>query len=91
MRALSERLRICLLRPFQLLYREIIAFFVSVYKSVLQGLLYMIFLGRVSMMRAHVCRWEDGAASVLAWFQERQSNVSYALRCTLLHVPFVFS
>lgn len=44
MRPLSERLRIFLLRPFQLLFTELIVFLVSVYMSVLYGLLYMFFV-----------------------------------------------
>lgn len=44
MRPLSERLRVFLLRPFQLLFCELIVFFISVYMSVLYGLLYMFFI-----------------------------------------------
>ncbi|KAK3073912.1 Synaptic vesicle transporter SVOP [Teratosphaeriaceae sp. CCFEE 6253] len=44
MRPLSERLRIFLLRPFQLLFMEPIVLFLSVYMSVLYGLLYMFFV-----------------------------------------------
>lgn len=44
MRPLSERLAIFLVRPFQLLFRELIVFLVSVYMSVLYGLLYMFFI-----------------------------------------------
>jgi multidrug resistance protein len=43
-RPLSQRLRIFLLRPFQLLFQELIVFFISVYMSVLYGLLYMFFV-----------------------------------------------
>ncbi|KAK5726253.1 Synaptic vesicle transporter SVOP [Elasticomyces elasticus] len=44
LRPLSERLRIFLLRPFQLLFMEPIVLFVSIYMSVLYGLLYMFFV-----------------------------------------------
>ncbi|KPM45342.1 putative MFS-type transporter [Neonectria ditissima] len=44
MRPLSERLRIFLIRPFQLLFGELIVFLISVYMSVLYGLLYMFFV-----------------------------------------------
>jgi len=41
---LTQRLRTFLLRPFQLLFREPIVFFISVYMSVLYGLLYQFFV-----------------------------------------------
>ena len=44
LRPLSERLRVFLLRPFQLLFQELIVFFISLYMSVLYGLLYMFFI-----------------------------------------------
>ncbi|KAM5347884.1 hypothetical protein ACJ41O_007708 [Fusarium nematophilum] len=44
MRPLSERLRIFLVRPFQLLFGELIVFLISLYMSVLYGLLYMFFV-----------------------------------------------
>jgi multidrug resistance protein len=44
LRPFSERLRIFLIRPFQLLFGELIVFLVSVYMSVLYGLLYMFFV-----------------------------------------------
>ncbi|KAF1848454.1 multidrug resistant protein [Cucurbitaria berberidis CBS 394.84] len=44
LRPFSQRLTLFLLRPFQLLFRELIVFFVSVYMSVLYGLLYMFFV-----------------------------------------------
>ncbi|KAF2000567.1 MFS general substrate transporter [Amniculicola lignicola CBS 123094] len=44
MRPLSQRLIIFLLRPFQLLFREPIVMFLSLYMSVLYGLLYMFFV-----------------------------------------------
>lgn len=43
-RPFSERLIIFLVRPFQLLFREPIVLFMSVYMSVLYGLLYMFFI-----------------------------------------------
>lgn len=43
-RPMSERLRLVLLRPFQLLFLEPIVLFLSVYMSVLYGLLYMFFI-----------------------------------------------
>ncbi|KAK1990232.1 major facilitator superfamily transporter [Colletotrichum falcatum] len=44
MRPISERLGIFLVRPFQLLFRELIVFLISIYMSVLYGLLYMFFV-----------------------------------------------
>jgi multidrug resistance protein len=44
LRPFSERLRIFLIRPFQLLFGEMIVFLISVYMSVLYGLLYMFFV-----------------------------------------------
>ncbi|KAI1337530.1 MFS general substrate transporter [Xylariaceae sp. FL0016] len=43
-RPLSERMRIFLIRPFQLLFGELIVFLISIYMSVLYGLLYMFFV-----------------------------------------------
>lgn len=44
LRPFSERLGVFLVRPFQLLFGEMIVFLVSVYMSVLYGLLYMFFV-----------------------------------------------
>ncbi|TKA73218.1 hypothetical protein B0A55_07779 [Friedmanniomyces simplex] len=44
MRPLSERLRVFLLRPFQILFMEPIVLFLAIYMSVLYGLLYMFFV-----------------------------------------------
>ncbi|ORY07261.1 putative MFS multidrug transporter [Clohesyomyces aquaticus] len=44
LRPFVERMRLFLLRPFQLLFLEPIVFFISVYMSVLYGLLYMFFV-----------------------------------------------
>lgn len=41
---LSQRMRIFLLRPFQLLFCEPIVFFISIHMSLLYGLLYMFFV-----------------------------------------------
>ncbi|KAE8379729.1 major facilitator superfamily domain-containing protein [Aspergillus bertholletiae] len=43
-RPMGEKLRIFLFRPFQLLFLEPIVFFISIYMSVLYGLLYMFFV-----------------------------------------------
>lgn len=43
-RPLGERLAIFLIRPFQLLFGELIVFLISLYMSVLYGLLYMFFV-----------------------------------------------
>ncbi|KAL1891042.1 Synaptic vesicle transporter SVOP [Sporothrix stenoceras] len=43
-RPLTERLRIFLFRPLQLLFGELIVFLLSLYMSVLYGLLYMFFV-----------------------------------------------
>lgn len=57
-RPLGERLRIFLLRPFQLLFLEPILFFLSLYMSVLYGLLYDLPLKsktRLLMVLAGIC------------------------------------
>ncbi|PSK46400.1 hypothetical protein B9Z65_5368 [Elsinoe australis] len=43
-RPFAERMRLFLMRPFQLLFLEPIVFFISLYMSVLYGLLYMFFV-----------------------------------------------
>lgn len=43
-RPMGEKLRIFLFRPFQLLFLEPIVLFISIYMSVLYGLLYMFFV-----------------------------------------------
>ena len=43
-RPFSERLRVFLIRPFQLLFGELIVLLISIYMSVLYGLLYMFFV-----------------------------------------------
>ena len=43
-RPFAQRLRVFLIRPFRLLFGELIVFFVSLYMSVLYGLLYMFFV-----------------------------------------------
>ncbi|GAB1310728.1 Synaptic vesicle transporter SVOP [Madurella fahalii] len=43
-RPFSERMRVFLIRPFQLLFRELIVLLISLYMSVLYGLLYMFFV-----------------------------------------------
>lgn len=43
-RPLGEKIKIFLLRPFQLLFMEPIVLFISIYMSVLYGLLYMFFV-----------------------------------------------
>ncbi|KAH8681207.1 multidrug resistant protein [Xylariales sp. PMI_506] len=43
-RSLGERMRIFLVRPLQLLFQELIVFLISLYMSVLYGLLYMFFV-----------------------------------------------
>ncbi|KAH9861576.1 hypothetical protein J1614_011326 [Plenodomus biglobosus] len=44
LRPFGQRLSLFLLRPFQLLFQELIVFLISVYMSVLYGLLYMFFV-----------------------------------------------
>lgn len=43
-RPLGQRMRLFLIRPFQLLFQELIVFLISLYMSVLYGLLYMFFV-----------------------------------------------
>ena len=43
-RPLSATLKICMTRPFVLLFRELIVFLITLYMSVLYGLLYMFFI-----------------------------------------------
>jgi multidrug resistance protein len=51
LRPFFDRLRLFLVRPFQLLFLEPIVFFISVYMSVLYGLLYMFFVASVKPLR----------------------------------------
>lgn len=44
LRPFAERLRVFLIRPLQLLFGELIVFLISLYMSVLYGLLYMFFV-----------------------------------------------
>ena len=44
LRPMGERLKFFLLRPFQLLFAELIVLLISLYMSVLYGLLYMFFV-----------------------------------------------
>ncbi|KAJ8063714.1 hypothetical protein OCU04_007577 [Sclerotinia nivalis] len=44
LRPFAERLRVFLIRPLQLLFGELIVFLISLYMSVLYGLLYMFFI-----------------------------------------------
>ena len=53
-RPLAQRLRLFLIRPFQLLFGESIVFFVSVYMSVLYGLLYMFFIAVSTSLTAAI-------------------------------------
>jgi len=46
-RPLAQRLQIFLLRPFQLLFQELIVFLISIYMSVLYGLLYIFFVAYI--------------------------------------------
>lgn len=47
-RPLKEELSVFILRPFQLLFTELIVFLISLYMSVLYGLLYMFFVAYVN-------------------------------------------
>lgn len=42
--SLKAKLQACLLRPFQLLFREAIVFLIAIYMSILYGILYMFFI-----------------------------------------------
>lgn len=44
MRPIGERIRIFLVMPLKLLFGELIVFLISLYMSVLYGLLYMFFI-----------------------------------------------
>ncbi|CAD0088037.1 unnamed protein product [Aureobasidium vineae] len=46
-RPIGERMRVFILRPFQLLFCELIVFLISLYMSVLYGILYMFFVAFV--------------------------------------------
>ena len=50
LRPLSERLQVYIFRPFQLLTQEIIVILLTLYMSVLYGLLYMFFVACVSFL-----------------------------------------
>lgn len=54
MRPFSQRLQLFLLRPFQLLFRELIVFLISLYMSVLYGLLYMFFVAYPDVHSTHL-------------------------------------
>lgn len=54
---LSETIRLIVARPFQLLFGELIVFLISLYMSVLYGLLYMFFVSLLS--RERTCRFTD--------------------------------
>lgn len=43
-RPMLERMKVFIVRPFQLLFGELIVFLISLYMSVLYGLLYMFFV-----------------------------------------------
>ncbi|KAK4167107.1 major facilitator superfamily domain-containing protein [Cladorrhinum sp. PSN259] len=43
-RPMKDRIAVFMIRPFQLLFRELIVFLISLYMSVLYGLLYMFFV-----------------------------------------------
>jgi len=51
-RPLSQQVEIALLRPLQLLFRELIVFLIAVYMSVLYGLLYMFFSKSTQVLAA---------------------------------------
>ena len=51
-RPFSEELTEFILRPFQLLFQELIVFLISIYMSVLYGLLYMFFVAYVYPYRS---------------------------------------
>ncbi|KAF2759940.1 MFS multidrug transporter [Pseudovirgaria hyperparasitica] len=52
-RPIGARLKIFLLRPFQLLFQELIVFLISLYMSVLYGLLYMFFIAYPIIYQQH--------------------------------------
>jgi multidrug resistance protein len=65
-RPLAQRLSLFLLRPFQLLFQELIVFFISLYMSVLYGLLYMFFVAfPIIYQKGKVCIFQIDARIML--------------------------
>jgi multidrug resistance protein len=64
-RPFTQRLSLYLIRPFQLLFREPIVFFISLYMSVLYGLLYMFFVAYpIVFQKAKVCNHQSISAQL---------------------------
>ncbi|KIV98071.1 hypothetical protein PV10_01761 [Exophiala mesophila] len=63
-RPLADRLRIILLRPLQLLFLEPIVLFVSLYMSVLYGLLYMFFIA-YPIVYVKGKGWSEGSTGLM--------------------------
>ncbi|RVX75855.1 hypothetical protein B0A52_00212 [Exophiala mesophila] len=63
-RPLADRLRIILLRPLQLLFLEPIVLFVSLYMSVLYGLLYMFFVA-YPVVYVKGKGWSEGSTGLM--------------------------
>jgi hypothetical protein len=63
-RPFGERLRIILLRPFQLLFLEPIVFLISLYMSVLYGLLYMFFVA-YPIIYVNGKGWSEGSTGLM--------------------------
>lgn len=63
-RPLAERLRIILLRPLQLLFLEPIVLFISLYMSVLYGLLYMFFVA-YPIVYGNGKGWSEGSTGLM--------------------------
>ncbi|OHE98457.1 major facilitator superfamily transporter [Colletotrichum orchidophilum] len=64
MRPFSERLGIFLIRPLQLLFGELIVFLISIYMSVLYGLLYMFFIAYPIIYQKHK-GWSAGSTGLM--------------------------
>lgn len=63
-RPFGERLRIILLRPLQLLFLEPIVLFISLYMSVLYGLLYMFFVA-YPIVYVNGKGWSEGSTGLM--------------------------
>ncbi|KAL2259575.1 hypothetical protein VTK26DRAFT_6702 [Humicola hyalothermophila] len=63
-RPFTERLGVFLVRPLQLLFRELIVFLISLYMSVLYGLLYMFFIAYPIIFRERK-GWSAGITGLM--------------------------
>lgn len=84
LRPFSERLSIFLIRPLQLLFTELIVFLISLYMSVLYGMLYMFFVA-FPIIYQEGKGWSAGSTGLMfvsyptCFFHRYQSSSTYNL------------